>query len=280
VPLSLAAFTRALRLLGTKDLLVFRDYAIYLDDSGTDPNQEVVVVAGYISTAREWKKLSAAWRNVLKRYGVPYFHMTEFMSRRGSKLFPKQAWPDERKNELITELVGIVGRGAMCQIGHAIPKHDWNAVVDARVKQHIGGPFAVCLNVCLRHALQWLPADLAPEERVGVVFDQGTQADTRHLLWAYGLEQRIRQEHGDHRLGPLQFDDKRSCPPLQAADIPALLHYQYVRDKDYAAGRVRQVYERLAQRFGQKNVRMSYMSEASLRDYVAHTEGILKKFGL
>src|SRR5262249_46614709 len=110
---------------------------------------------------------------------------------------------------------------------------------------------------------------------------QGTRADSRHLSWAHGLEQRIREDqYGDHRLGPLQFDDKRCCPPLQAADIPALLHYQYVRDKDYAAGRVRQVSERLPQQFGQKNVRMSYMDDASLRDYVADTEAILKKFGL
>ena len=79
-----------------------RDYVIYLDDSGTDPGQKIVVVAGYISTAREWKKLSATWGNVLRRYGLPYFHMSEFMSwGGGSKLFPRKDWPDERKTALI-----------------------------------------------------------------------------------------------------------------------------------------------------------------------------------
>ena len=169
----------------------------------------------------------------------------------------------------------------MCQIGIAIAKHDWNAMVSPRVKEHVGTPFVVCLNGCLRSALKWLPSDLGPEERVGVVFDQGTPAHTRQVAWGYGLEKGIRENvYVDHRLGPLQFEDKRCCPPLQAADIPALLHYQFVRDRDHAAGRVRKVYAELYRRLGKANTRMGSMTDESLRAYVKDTEATLKRHGL
>jgi len=51
-------------------VFVMRDYVIYLDDSGTDPAQRTVVVAGYMSTVWEWGKLSKAWLAVLRRYGL------------------------------------------------------------------------------------------------------------------------------------------------------------------------------------------------------------------
>jgi len=203
--------------------------------------------------------------------------MTEFMASRGTKLFPTKDWPEARKNELITELVAIVGRGAMCQIGTALPKHDWDAVMSAFVKKYLGTPLAVCVSLTLRTALRWLPADLEPAERVRTVFDQGSPSAERQILWAFNGEKGIREtRHNDYRLGSLRFDDKRQCPPLQAADIPALLHYQAIRDKDHEQGRIREVYATLARRLGEKNVKMRFMDEEALRSHVAN----LKKAGL
>jgi len=268
---SLASATRAVRLVGTRLVAVMRDYVIYLDDSGTDPAQPVVVVAGYLSTDREWKKFSKAWLAVLARYRLPYFHMTEFMTTWGTKLFPKRAWPDERKNRLIDELLAVIGRGAMCQLGVGTPKAEWEAVLTPAIKRHLGSPFTIGLHLCLRDALRWLPRHLS-KERVGVIFDQAPRRAQNQLLRAYALERELQRLDGDHRLGPLAFDDKRQCPPLQAADIPALLYYQALRDKDEQQGRIREVFARLMHRLGKRNVLMRYSNEESLRKSVVEME--------
>src|SRR5262245_16306059 len=104
---SLPAPTQWLRLLGTRWVVVMRDFTAFFDASGTDPAQAVVVVNGYVSTSREWKKFTKAWASTLRKYDLPYFHMTEFMSRRGSRLFPVARWPDDRKTALINELIPI-----------------------------------------------------------------------------------------------------------------------------------------------------------------------------
>jgi Protein of unknown function (DUF3800) len=271
------ADSRRLRARGKTVAAMLRDYVIYLDDSGTDPAQSVVVVAGYISTAREWKKFSAGWLAVLRRYELPHFHMSEFLSQRGSELFPKGAWRDDRKNALITELVGLVGRSAMLQVGASLPKHDWDAIMTPFVKKHMGSPFMVCLDMCLRAALQWPPIDLGPSERVPTVFDQGTRSAQRQARTLYNREKEIRETiRNDQRLGPFRFEDKRCCPPLQAADMPALLLYQFLRDKGRDKGRVRHISVKLVRRLGTGNVKMRYMDQRILREHVEN----LKKEGL
>jgi hypothetical protein len=52
----------------------------YIDNSGEedDPQHKVCSMAGYITTAKKWRKFEKLWKQTLIMYKVPYLHMKEF----------------------------------------------------------------------------------------------------------------------------------------------------------------------------------------------------------
>jgi hypothetical protein len=57
----------------------------YFDESGTEGNDKVVSLAGFVITADRWTKFSDAWGDLLKRYNLPVFKMRKESKRRPVK---------------------------------------------------------------------------------------------------------------------------------------------------------------------------------------------------
>ena len=75
-----AHLRRSLCLLGT-DLVA--SFSIYLDDSGTDRNSRVAVVAGYMSTVAQWEIFEKEWLTVLNDVGIQAVRMADLENLRG-----------------------------------------------------------------------------------------------------------------------------------------------------------------------------------------------------
>src|SRR3954451_317639 len=80
----------------------------YFDESGSHSDSPVLCVAGYAFQKREARLLAREWNHVLKRYGVPFFHMVD--CAHGNEHFT--AILKERRIKLATSLIGIVKRRA------------------------------------------------------------------------------------------------------------------------------------------------------------------------
>ncbi len=52
------------------------------DGSGQESDKPYVVVAGFVSRAKEWIQFSEAWAMRLAESNIPHFHMTEFLNPR------------------------------------------------------------------------------------------------------------------------------------------------------------------------------------------------------
>ncbi len=67
-------------------------FVAYLDASGTDHDQPVLVVAGFVALSEQWTEFEVAWNERLRRDGLERFHMKEIngtlkaRSVRGRKL--------------------------------------------------------------------------------------------------------------------------------------------------------------------------------------------------
>src|ERR1700730_2485527 len=61
----------------------------YFDDSGTNGDSEIVVMAGFIGTAEQWKPFDEAWaakltEPLLGKPTLSRFHMANCMARNGA----------------------------------------------------------------------------------------------------------------------------------------------------------------------------------------------------
>lgn len=49
----------------------------YFDESGTHDGSPVMVIGGFLIESEEARKLELAWKVMLDRYGIEFFHMTD-----------------------------------------------------------------------------------------------------------------------------------------------------------------------------------------------------------
>jgi hypothetical protein len=69
----------------------------YFDDSGTDANNSVVVVAGYVGSVSQWQKFNEEWGALLSEFGVAKMRRADLESFYGDFV----GWtPDMRKTFL------------------------------------------------------------------------------------------------------------------------------------------------------------------------------------
>lgn len=93
-------------------------FRAYFDASGKH-DTGVVVVAGYVATAKKWAEYQKKWKAVLSKHNVPYFHMSEFAH--SVEAF-KHGWRDnetrrrEFLGDLITVLYETVEYGVACGV--------------------------------------------------------------------------------------------------------------------------------------------------------------------
>jgi hypothetical protein len=52
-------------------------FEAFFDESGTDADQQVLAVGGYMTSATHARMMDAKWRDVLRRAGIPHFHMKD-----------------------------------------------------------------------------------------------------------------------------------------------------------------------------------------------------------
>ncbi len=71
----------------------------YLDDGGTDDHAKVVVMAGFASSFKRWRKFDREWDKILNppdifREEKLVFHATDCMNKNGYRQFA--GWPKQR----------------------------------------------------------------------------------------------------------------------------------------------------------------------------------------
>src|SRR6478752_1621845 len=96
----------------------------YFDESGTHDGSQVTVFAGFMAMSGNWIPFSEAWREALELFGLlddgapGYFHMADFVARRGAY----KDWTEDERRQRIEYLLRLINHYAGCSIGVALPR--------------------------------------------------------------------------------------------------------------------------------------------------------------
>jgi Protein of unknown function (DUF3800) len=204
--------------------------AAYLDDSGTDGNQPIVAVTGFLSEEGAWNGFCQEWQAFLNEFELSRFHATEFWSRKGR---PYNRWSDERHTLAQARVCDILKASSLFGIGTLVDvgafqawRNDLSYFIDP-------DPYFFCLSRCLRTLIRGIKKSFGEDDGIAIYVDQDKGRQRLGDQLAKWEETRLR---GDP---PLHVNPQRSiivnyassyrCLPLQAADI--LSHALFQKSK-------------------------------------------------
>jgi len=204
-----------------------------IDDSGNEPQQELYVLAGYLSSSEAWSELAIAWDQLNSNAStrVEYAKYSEAMRLRG-QFDTARGWTEGARDEHVEELCRLIRQHALGRC-HAAMRHDHFAAyvrsVAVPFRSLISDHPYVFLAGRLLSAAATMLAILGLDEPCEFVFDTQPGQDriieefwpsvTKTLenpppaLLVHGKAPKVR--------GPPRFESDRDFIPLQAADLLA-----------------------------------------------------------
>src|SRR5947207_1495772 len=93
--------------VSAKERLILMLY-LYLDETGTHATAGNIGVAGYLAREEQWSAFQVEWQEELTAYGVPFFHMTDFLARRGHF----KDWPEQKRIPRLHKLIRVINKHA------------------------------------------------------------------------------------------------------------------------------------------------------------------------
>jgi hypothetical protein len=144
------------------------------DASGDESSQLVMVVAGFISSAKHWEDFSGKWLARLKDDGLSYMHMNEFAH---STVQFANGWKDNRKRReaLLGDLMSIIKSHTYRKFGIVVTNDTFRATITSETQKdwHLNA-YSLAGRGCAKQVNEW-----AMEERYGspieLVFEKGDQ---------------------------------------------------------------------------------------------------------
>ncbi len=146
-------------------------YTAYFDASKPKTR---MMVAGFVSTLAEWAQFEIAWRLILAKHDVPYFHMKEFNAHQGAFRHPK--WQSNHyRNGFMDELITcVLGWTAAC-IGSGMRQELFD---EYNVKYELDKRFnayAICGRDCAAQVRSYIRKEINSDLPIAFIFDRGDE---------------------------------------------------------------------------------------------------------
>jgi hypothetical protein len=189
-------------------------YSAYFDESGHPDDSDWVIVAGAIAHDTQWIHLEREWKEVLAPLGTSTFHTVDFGKRR-----PPFDLSDNKANELLSRLVGIIVRRVEITIATAVRMDQYRAMNERYLlREYFGFPYPQAARSCLAYVETWAEKYSVPYRDIKCFFEDGAK-DKGHLLW---MADRDNFDIPD-------FEKKTEIVSLQVGDFLAWLHNRMLR---------------------------------------------------
>jgi hypothetical protein len=112
----------------------------------------LVVVAGFLSSQKDWRAFDVEWRTRLKNDGLDYFHMVDFA---GSRKQLAKGWKEDepRRQSLLKDLIDIVKSYAYRQFACAIEMSTFSLLSDENKNRY--NPYVLAARSCAADIRLW-----------------------------------------------------------------------------------------------------------------------------
>jgi hypothetical protein len=188
------------------------DLVAYLDDSGTDPDNPYLIVAGFAADVAQWKMFTDEITSLDRHFEAPPFHAKTFEKARHGH-GPYAAWPTSKRHEYLNRFLGIIGRRCFKSFGTMLEKRAYENIVRPQraFQEYFYSPTVFAALNSMHSIRQWRDA-LYPERALRFVFDRGNKNEGQ--LTDVCNRVAISSER-------LSLADDVQVPPLRAADLLA-----------------------------------------------------------
>jgi hypothetical protein len=189
-------------------------FTAYFDAAG-NTGTGVTIVSGWLASVDQWKRFDEDWRQLLKRYDVPYFHMKEFAHSK--KVFSSWERDEERRTSFLCAAVDIIAAYVYSGFACVVTQDVFNRVNRThKLSEWAGNAYSLAGRDCVAHVRKWirLHGNGAP---VKYVFERG-DSGKGHLMRVMERDKYSMPIFASSRDTP---DGELGMLPLQAADFAA-----------------------------------------------------------
>lgn len=188
----------------------------YFDESGTDGESLITVIAGYVASKDVWTEVEAKWKAELDVYadkGVKTFRMTDCIAQVGEfarldKFF---------SSALIQKLSEVLRDHDVHAIWSAVSSEAWKTVTDTAFLAAYPKPFDLCFDHVVRQLWRWAKTNAGGEIVVPMfAYQPEYYSRMAEVGRVYGSRASYREV-----LGPIAFGYPFQVVPLQTADFVA-----------------------------------------------------------
>jgi predicted metal-binding protein len=196
-------------------------FRVYLDDSGTDPNQPVAIATAFVVPVRQIARLESEWNTLKKKEGFDSLHFSAMVAKNPKTEYVD--WDNEKQVRVTRRLCDISRKygNAYGAVSFAVMKSDYDEVVPARLREAIGIHFTWAIRHIVSFLDSWRKSAnvTAPLE---YVFDwMGDRRDPRRKE----IEEVMCQAESLANLGGKEkeytnysFQHRKDVPGLQCVD--------------------------------------------------------------
>jgi len=111
-------------------------FTLYIDDSGTDPNQHVAIATALIIPAAQIIRLEREWDTLKQKHGFTEFHTSVFVARNYKSEFAN--WTEDQQERLFSRVRQISKKYGVRAVSIAVNKKDYDEVVPAELRSYFG----------------------------------------------------------------------------------------------------------------------------------------------
>jgi hypothetical protein len=194
-----------------------------MDESGRFESTTYVGMSACFGLAHDWAAFDDRWRKALADNLAPYLHMREFAHRRG----PFKGWEEERRRALMAACLDAVAQSALALSGVVIRCGDFRRL-PSEIQNGFKNPYYLCFQDCLSFAEigAYVKGHTEP---VNLVYSELDEFRTQ-FRGLFNI--RKRTSYDAKHFGSLEFQNMRTVPGLQLADLVAyeLTHFYYSKD--------------------------------------------------
>jgi len=198
----------------------------YYDGSGLHADFPVLTLAGMVASQSVWTHFGPRWNEVLARYGIDRFRMSDAQALKGT-FSRKKGWTEELVRDIVKDLWNVIGQFRACerfQSGTNLFASSCSVVREGydrakKENQRLRSLEAICLNFCFNVMPRDIDSDKHHPE-ISLVFDASEQfLKTIYSNWT---KYRGRSEAGwPTQIKQIEQGNSSCIAPLQAADLLA-----------------------------------------------------------
>jgi hypothetical protein len=202
-------------------------FTVYIDDSGSDPNQPVANATALIVPGRRILALQREWDSLKGKEGFTDFHTSIFVARNHHSEFAD--WSDTKQKRVFLRVRQIVKKYGAQIVSFTVHKKDYDEVIPAELRKYAG---KYHYSWAIRHVMTHLSA-WRISHKVALPFEyifDNMKRDERRREIETVMEQAERNATDMGMSGEYVnygFRRRQDIPGLQCVDCAAWTTYQY-----------------------------------------------------